>query len=161
MIKTIKINDIINSQLNENNYFLSDEWDIEPKKLYDEWSNYLEVNNKKIMSSLNISTNEVTFEEIDIFYKIFVNMMIININEFLTFYINEIMNKFKQNNEFLYNAALGLIRLPNVGASANCSCSSSNTDRRVSLAPPRAIQSSFFALIDSPEQATFNAGSAL
>jgi len=109
MIKTIKINDIINTDINENNYFLSDEWDIEPELLFNEWNSYLEENNNKILSNLKVKINEITFEELNTFYNIFCDMMINNIDEFLIFYTNEIINKYKQHNKFLYKININSI----------------------------------------------------
>jgi hypothetical protein len=109
MIKTVKINDISNTQLNENNYMYSPEWDIEPDKLNDEWDIYLEKNIDKINSFLCVDIDEITRDELDVFYNIFCDMMINNIKKFFVFYTNEIISKFNKNNKHLYKVDINLI----------------------------------------------------
>jgi hypothetical protein len=91
MIKTFKINN--NYDVNENNYTKCKDWNIEPYELFDEWTIYLKNNEDKILSNLIVDIDDITKDEIDVFYKIFCDMMINKLDDFFTFYTIELIKK--------------------------------------------------------------------
>lgn len=108
MTKAILINDIKNYQFNENNYILN-EWDIEPNVLNDEWDEYLTKNSNKILSYLCIELDEISTDELNIFVNILFFMTTTNLEKFMMFYTNTIIDIYKRNNKFFYKIDINLI----------------------------------------------------
>ena len=100
MIKTIKINNMINNSFNLNNYdvFNSDEAD----KLFNEWNIYIDKNGDKIMSYLCVDINDIKKEELQQFFNIYTQIILNENNEFTSFFIDKILDKFSKKNKYSY-----------------------------------------------------------
>jgi hypothetical protein len=73
-------------------------------------TNYKLVKNEnKIMLKLCLDYDDITKDEFDVFYKIFCDMMINKVNDFLLFYTNELIIKYNKNNKYLYKIDINII----------------------------------------------------